>query len=68
VQGGRWGDDHPIQSGIRQWIDRRAADLTEAHKRIRQAVALRVRGLEMTPQFPPDLLGVVVLERANTRL
>jgi hypothetical protein len=31
-------------------------------------VALRVRGLEMTPQFPPDLLGVVVLERANTRL
>jgi len=67
VQGGAWGDDHPIQSGIRQWIDRRAADLTEAHKRIRQAVALRVRGLEMTPQFPPDLLGVVVLERADTR-
>jgi hypothetical protein len=62
ARGTAWGDDQPIQAGIRGQIERRAADLTAAHKRIRQAVALRVRGLEMRPQFPPDLLGVVVLD------
>ncbi|HWP48585.1 MAG TPA: helicase-related protein [Candidatus Limnocylindrales bacterium] len=59
---GEWGTDHPLQSAIRDRVARRAAELTDAHKRIRQAVSLRVRGLEVKPQFPPDLLGILVLQ------
>lgn len=59
---GEWGAAHPIQRAIRDRLARRATELTEAHKRIRQAVLLRVRGLEVRPQFPPDLLGIMVLQ------
>jgi len=57
-----WGDAHLLQRGIRERVIRRARELTDAHRRIRQAVSLRVRGLEVKPQFPPDLLGVLVLQ------
>ncbi|QUW01736.1 DEAD/DEAH box helicase [Chloracidobacterium sp. MS 40/45] len=63
----RWGAAHPLQRAIREHIARRAAELTAAHKRIRQAVALRVRGLEVKPQFPPDLLGILVLQPMVSR-
>jgi superfamily II DNA or RNA helicase len=63
----RWGTAHPLQRAIREHIARRAAELTAAHKRIRQAVALRVRGLEVKPQFPPDLLGILVLQPMVSR-
>ena len=56
-----WGDAHLLQRGIRERVIRRARELTDAHKRIRQAVSLRVWGLKVKPQFPPDLLGVLVL-------
>jgi superfamily II DNA or RNA helicase len=59
---GDWGLRHPIQRAIRDRVARRASELTDAHKRIRQAVSLRVRGLEVKPQFPPDLLGLLVLQ------
>jgi len=36
--------------------------LTEAHRRIRQAVSMKVRGLTVKPQMPPDLLGLLVLQ------
>ena len=39
-----------------------ARALTEAHRRIRQAVSLKVRGLTVKPQLPPDLLGLLVLQ------
>ncbi len=35
--------------------------MTEAHRRIRQVVSLKVRGLTVKPQLPPDLLGILVL-------
>ena len=43
-------------------ITDRAEALTEAHRRIRQAVSMKVRGLTVKPQLPPDLLGVLVLQ------
>lgn len=43
-------------------IDQRASELEESHKRIRQAVQLRVRQLKVVPQLPPDLLGLLVLD------
>jgi len=45
-----------------QTIQGRAEALTEAHRRIRQAVSLKVRGLTVKPQMPPDLLGLLVLQ------
>ncbi|MCL6649687.1 MAG: DEAD/DEAH box helicase [Chloroflexi bacterium] len=62
-----WGRSHPIQRAIRDHLTRRAAELTDAHKRIRQAVSLRVRGLEVKPQLPPDLLGLLVLQPVVSR-
>jgi hypothetical protein len=62
-----WGTAHPLQRAIRERVARRARDLTDAHKRIRQAVSLRVRGLEVKPQFPTDLLGILVLQPVVAR-
>jgi len=53
-----------LDPGIRQTIQCRAEALTEAHRRIRQAVSLKVRGLTVKPQMPPDLLGLLVLQPA----
>lgn len=47
---------------IKQNITGRAESLTEAHRRIRQAVSMKVRGLTVKPQLPPDLLGLLVLQ------
>jgi superfamily II DNA or RNA helicase len=47
---------------LRGRIEARVRELADAHKRIRQAVRLRVRELAVRPQLPPDLLGVVVLQ------
>ncbi|MGA4643457.1 helicase-related protein [Limisphaera sp. 4302-co] len=51
-----------ILAGITRKIEERASELEKSHKRIRQTVALKVRGLEVKPQFPPDLLGILVLQ------
>ncbi len=59
---GRWGAGHPWGEALRQAIETRAEELEQAHKRIRQAVSERVRGLQLLPQFPPDLLGVLILQ------
>ena len=59
---GDWGVNHPKQMNIRQKILHRAHCLEESHKRIRKAVSLRIRELKVKPQFPPDLLGVLVLQ------
>jgi superfamily II DNA or RNA helicase len=58
----KWGTAHPLERAIREQVARRARELSDAHKRVRQAVSLRVRGLEVKPQFPPDLLGILVLQ------
>jgi hypothetical protein len=51
-----------IESTVRQRITARATELEKSHKRVRQAVALKVRQLTVSPQFPPDLLGILVLQ------
>jgi superfamily II DNA or RNA helicase len=51
-----------IESTVRQRIAARAAALEDSHKRVRKAVALKVRQLTVSPQFPPDLLGILVLQ------
>ncbi len=58
----QWGNGRKIQQEMGRKIHARAQQLEQAHKRIRQAVSLRVRGFEVKPQVPPDLLGVVVLQ------
>lgn len=59
---GEWGKENEIQAAIRGKIESRAQSLLEAHKRIRRAVSMRVRELKVVPQFPPDLLGILVLQ------
>ncbi|PWH16877.1 MAG: helicase [Anaerolineae bacterium] len=50
-----------LKSQVQPLLDQRAAELAEAHKRLRQAVRLRVRELRLEAQKPPDLLGLMVL-------
>jgi hypothetical protein len=51
-----------VEAAMHKRISARAAELEKSHKRVRQAVALRVRQLAVAPQFPPDLLGILVLQ------
>ncbi len=51
-----------IESTVRHLITGRATELERSHKRVRQAVALKVRQLTVSPQFPPDLFGILVLQ------
>lgn len=50
-----------LEPALRDQIAARAAELEKSHKRVRQAVSLRVRELSVKPQLPPDLLGILVL-------
>jgi hypothetical protein len=54
-----WKD---LESDLRERIQERAAELQKSHRRVRQAVSLRVRQLSIAPQFPPDLLGILILQ------
>jgi superfamily II DNA or RNA helicase len=61
-------DAYPaLETHLRPQIEARSRDLTDAHKRIRQAVRLRVQELSVEAQWPPDLLGVLVLEGIGER-
>lgn len=51
-----------LETTVRERIAARASELEKSHKRVRQAVALKVRQLTVSPQFPPDLLGLLVLQ------
>jgi superfamily II DNA or RNA helicase len=51
-----------LQADLEKQIDVRAAELEQSYKRVRQVVALKVRKLTVSPQFPPDLLGILVLQ------
>lgn len=51
-----------LETDLRRQLQSRAAELEKSHKRVRQAVKLRVRDLTLNPQFPPDLLGILVLQ------
>jgi len=51
-----------VEAAVQAPIEARAHDLEGAHRRIRQAVRLRVRELTVQPQFPVDLLGILVIQ------
>ncbi len=51
-----------LRHDVEGHVGRRAKALEESHKRIRQAVSMRVRELEVKPQLPADLLGILVLQ------
>jgi hypothetical protein len=51
-----------LDSAVKGNITGRAEALTEAHRRTRQAVSMKVRGLTVKPQLSPDLLGLLVLQ------
>jgi superfamily II DNA or RNA helicase len=51
-----------LEAALRPRLGARAGELEKSHKRVRQAVALKVRQLTVTPQLPPDLLGILVLQ------
>jgi len=53
-----------LDSGLKQTVEARAQVLSESHRRVRQAVSMKVRGLTVKPQLPPDLLGLLVLQPA----
>lgn len=47
---------------LRRILEERAAELQEAHRRVRESVGQPVRGLTVELHWPPDLLGVLVLQ------
>ncbi len=51
-----------VEQALKPRIQARAAELETAHKRVRQAVKLRIRELSVRPQLPPDLLGLLILQ------
>ena len=54
--------DHPLWAALhhqtRQWAD----DLRRSYRDLRQAIQEYVQGLQVTPIFPPDLLGILILQ------
>jgi hypothetical protein len=40
---------------------RRAADLLDVHRRVREAVQRRAASYSVEPRLPPDVLGIYVL-------
>ncbi|OGG43369.1 MAG: helicase [Candidatus Handelsmanbacteria bacterium RIFCSPLOWO2_12_FULL_64_10] len=60
--GNALGEWPGLESNLHERIHARAAELEKSHRRVRRAVALRVRQLTVTPQLPPDLLGILVLQ------
>jgi hypothetical protein len=51
-----------LSADFQERLSARAEALAQSHRRIRQSVSLRIRGLTVKPQFPPDLLGLLVLQ------
>jgi hypothetical protein len=47
---------------LRKALQERARELEEAHRRVRQSVGQPVRGLKVELHWPPDLLGILVLQ------
>jgi superfamily II DNA or RNA helicase len=52
----------PASGPFLELLQRRAEELAAAHRRIRQSAGQPIRGLQVKPHWPPDLLGVLVLQ------
>ena len=55
------------QSPLRGLLEERSAEIAEAHRRLRRTLGERIRGLAVQPQWPPDVLGILVLQPAVGR-
>jgi hypothetical protein len=55
----RWPN---VQETVSEHVRKRATELEKSHRRVRQAVGLKVRHLTIAPQLPADLLGILVLQ------
>ena len=55
------------QSPLRGLLEERSVEIAEAHRRLRRTLGERVRGLAVQPQWPPDVLGILVLQPAVGR-
>jgi superfamily II DNA or RNA helicase len=51
-----------LEVALKSHIESRAEELEKSHKRVRQTVGMRVRELEVKPQLPVDLLGILVFQ------
>ncbi len=51
-----------LEGALHRHLEKRAAELEKSHRRVRQAVALKVREVNVAAQLPPDLLGLLVLQ------
>ncbi len=54
--------EEPSEDGLLRVLDARAGALREAHQRLRRSVGQRKSGFEVELRWPPDLLGVLVLQ------
>jgi superfamily II DNA or RNA helicase len=50
-----------LRPGLERLVTERARKLEDAHRRVRAAAHLARRGLAVRPQFPPDLIGLLIL-------
>jgi hypothetical protein len=50
-----------LKPGLERLVTERARKLEDAHRRVRAAAHLVRRGLAVRPQFPPDLIGLLIL-------
>lgn len=50
-----------IKPHLKPKLEERAQKLLESHRRVRTAAHLKLRGLSVSPYFPPDLLGVLAI-------
>ncbi len=57
-----WGQTNPLLTGIRKSLLSRASALTESYLRLRKAIAQKGRTPHIRPHFPPDLIGLIVLQ------
>jgi len=54
--------DHPIWQELHRQIEQRATDLRQAYRDVRRVIQEQVRGVTVEPIFPPDLIGLLVLQ------
>jgi hypothetical protein len=54
--------DHPIWQEMHRQIEQRATDLRQAYRDVRRVVQEQVRRVTVESIFPPDLIGLLVLQ------
>lgn len=51
-----------VSKELKRVLECRAKELLESHKRIRQELQMKIKGMKVEPLYPPDILGVLILE------